>query len=85
MPIQQISVWKLVSRARDARRDPFDTGYQRCTPLLPVSPPKKDKYTNHFSLIDNQLKEEEVFRIRIHLIWIRIQHFRLNTDPDRGV
>ncbi len=23
-----------------------------------------------------------VFRIRIHLIRIRIQHFRLNTDPD---
>ncbi len=23
-----------------------------------------------------------VFRIRIHLIQIRIQHFRLNTDPD---
>ncbi len=22
------------------------------------------------------------FRIDIHLIWIRIQHFRLNTDPD---
>ncbi len=25
---------------------------------------------------------EAVFRIRIHLIRIRIQHFRLNTDPD---
>ncbi len=25
-----------------------------------------------------------VFRIRIHLISIRIQHFRLNTDPDPG-
>jgi hypothetical protein len=24
------------------------------------------------------------FRIRIHLIWIGIQHFRLNTDPDPG-
>jgi hypothetical protein len=24
-------------------------------------------------------------RIRIHLIRIRIQHFRLNTDPDPGV
>jgi hypothetical protein len=23
-----------------------------------------------------------VLRIRIHLIWIRIQHFKLNTDPD---
>ncbi len=23
-----------------------------------------------------------MFRIRIHLIQIRIQHFRLNTDPD---
>jgi hypothetical protein len=23
-----------------------------------------------------------VFRIRIHLMRIRIQHFRLNTDPD---
>ncbi len=26
-----------------------------------------------------------VFRIRIHLILIRIQHFRLNTDPDPGL
>ncbi len=25
---------------------------------------------------------QTVFRIRIHLIWIRIQHFRLNIDPD---
>jgi hypothetical protein len=25
-----------------------------------------------------------VFRVRIYLIWIRIQHFRLNTDPDPG-
>jgi hypothetical protein len=25
-----------------------------------------------------------VFRIHIHLIGIRIQHFRLNTDPDPG-
>ncbi len=25
-----------------------------------------------------------VFRIRIHLIRIRIHHFRLNTDPDQG-
>ncbi len=23
-----------------------------------------------------------VFRIRIHLVWIRIGYFRLNTDPD---
>jgi hypothetical protein len=26
-----------------------------------------------------------VFRIRIPLILIRIQHFRLNTDPDPGL
>jgi hypothetical protein len=24
-------------------------------------------------------------RIRIHFILIRIQHFRLNTDPDPGL
>jgi hypothetical protein len=29
-------------------------------------------------------KNVSVFRIRIHLIRIRIQHFRLNTDPDPG-
>jgi hypothetical protein len=23
------------------------------------------------------------FRIRIHFTWIRIQHYRLNTDPDQ--
>jgi hypothetical protein len=27
---------------------------------------------------------QAVFRIPIHLIWIRIQHFRLNSDPDPG-
>ncbi len=79
MPIQQVlSIQsrrrQQMSRARDARRDPFDTGYQRCTPLLPVSPPNtKDKYTNHFSLFDNQLEEQSVFRILIHLIRIRFQ------------
>ncbi len=58
-------------------------------PPLPASPPKKKiKIQSIFllraTLFDNQLEEEAVFRIRIHLIWIRIQHFRLNTDPDPG-
>jgi hypothetical protein len=30
----------------------------------------------------NRQKEKPGLRIRIHLIRIRIQHFRLNTDPD---
>ncbi len=38
-----------------------------------------------FQVCDNFLLRPlraTVFRIRIHLIRIRIQHFRLNTDPD---
>jgi hypothetical protein len=39
-------------------------------------------------LLDDLFREGVLFpgvRIRIHFIRIRIQHFRLNTDPDLGL
>jgi hypothetical protein len=41
---------------------------------------KYPKFVNYF--IFEQIKKINL-RIRIHFIRIRIQHFRLNTDPDR--
>ncbi len=59
---------------------------------------KKSKWMSHHSPCQQQTKmlpliavqeqhtvlSNPVFRIRVHWVRIRIQHFRLNTDPDPG-
>jgi hypothetical protein len=66
-------------------------GFQGFTELviLKVLQAHKDQekdvsiYLVLFSIVE--MTRVSVFRIRIHLILTRIQHFRLNTDPDSGV
>ncbi len=41
-------------------------------------------FTDLMYLASENAAEIARLRIRIHLIWIRIQHFRLNADPDPG-
>jgi hypothetical protein len=43
----------------------------------------KKNLANYFVILIYQSKKSRLW-IRIHLIRIQIQHFRLNTDPDPG-
>ncbi len=44
----------------------------------------RDSFRSRFNILVQFAICKSVFRIRIHLFRIRIQHLRLNTDPDPG-
>jgi hypothetical protein len=51
---------------------------------LPDEVRPKFLFIGYESTLRTIIFHEPVFRIRIHLIRIRVQHFKLNTDPDPG-
>jgi hypothetical protein len=50
---------------------------ERCPPLRTLSPRSPPSWRK-----SGQAQWEAVYRIRIHWVRVRIQHFRLNTHPD---